>query len=88
MVIEEGKKALNREIVIMGDAKEDEVDDSSGTWEEEQAPSTHAGPSSISRSSSAKRARRPILSPNTFESPSLPSIPSKTPTPHPQSQSQ
>ncbi|KAI6008579.1 hypothetical protein EDC04DRAFT_2581980 [Pisolithus marmoratus] len=34
-LIEEGQKALNREIVVMSDAKEDEVDDGEGNWEEE-----------------------------------------------------
>jgi len=34
-LIEEGKKALGTEVVVMSDAKEDEVDDGSGAWEEE-----------------------------------------------------
>ncbi|KAI6124925.1 hypothetical protein EV401DRAFT_2259656 [Pisolithus croceorrhizus] len=38
-LIEEGQKALNREIVVMSDAKEDEVDDGEGNWEEEPEPS-------------------------------------------------
>lgn len=38
-LIEEGQKALNREIVVMSDAKEDEVDDGEGDWEEEPEPS-------------------------------------------------
>ena len=89
MLIQEGKKALNREIVVMSDAKEDEIDDGSGAWEEVQVPSNTAAAatttlsSSISRSSSAKRTRRPILSPtsNTFESApsSLPPFPSSAP---------
>lgn len=37
MLIEEGKKALGREVVVMSDAQEDEVDDGSGSWEEEDA---------------------------------------------------
>ncbi|KAI6101140.1 hypothetical protein F5141DRAFT_1065910 [Pisolithus sp. B1] len=37
-LIEEGQKALNREIVVMSDAKEDEVDDGEGNWEEEPEP--------------------------------------------------
>jgi hypothetical protein len=36
MLIEEGKKALGKEVVVMSDAKEDEVDDGTGTWEEEE----------------------------------------------------
>jgi len=35
-LIEEGKKALGQEVVVMSEAKEDEVDDGSGAWEEEQ----------------------------------------------------
>lgn len=34
-LIEEGKRALGREIVVMSDSKEDEVDDGSGNWIEE-----------------------------------------------------
>ena len=33
-LIEEGKKALGSEIVVMSDVKEDEVDDGSGLWED------------------------------------------------------
>ncbi|KAL4062360.1 hypothetical protein J3A83DRAFT_4312240 [Scleroderma citrinum] len=55
-LIEEGQKALNREIVVMSDAKEDEVDDGTGNWEEEQDPSA-VGPS-ISRRGSVKSLRR------------------------------
>ncbi|KJA27934.1 hypothetical protein HYPSUDRAFT_62330 [Hypholoma sublateritium FD-334 SS-4] len=36
MLIEQGKRALNTEVVVMSDAKEDEVDDGSGAWEEEE----------------------------------------------------
>ena len=35
-LIEQGKKALNREVVVMSEAQEDEVDDGSGAWEEEE----------------------------------------------------
>jgi len=58
MLIQEGKKALNREVVVMSDAKEDEVDDGSGAWEEE-AKLLNPHPTSISRSSSLKRTRKP-----------------------------
>jgi len=51
-LIEEGQKALNREIVVMSDAKEDEVDDGSGNWEEEQDPAP------ISRRGSVRSLRR------------------------------
>jgi len=36
MLIEEGKKALGREVVVMSDSKDDEVDDGMGAWEEEE----------------------------------------------------
>ncbi|KAF8449310.1 hypothetical protein L210DRAFT_3609658 [Boletus edulis BED1] len=59
-LIQEGQKALGREIVVMSDAKEDEVDDGSDAWEEEQhsqpVPSV-AGPS-ISRRGSVRSLRR------------------------------
>lgn len=42
-LIEEGQKALNREIVVMSDAKEDEEDDGSGGWEEEGGQSSLCG---------------------------------------------
>lgn len=63
MLIEQGKKALNREIVVMSDAKEDEVDDGSPAWEEDdqERVQTPARPSSISRSSSAKRVKKPCV---------------------------
>ena len=59
-LIQEGKKALGREIVVMSDAKEDEVDDGSDAWEEEQDNqliSSAAGPS-ISRRGSVRSLRR------------------------------
>jgi hypothetical protein len=34
LLIEEGKKALGKEVVVMSDSKEDEVDDGSGLWED------------------------------------------------------
>ncbi|KAG1738907.1 uncharacterized protein EDB91DRAFT_1137293 [Suillus paluster] len=54
-LIQEGHRALNTEVVVMSEAKEDEVDDGSGDWEEEQPV---AG-SSISRRSSLRRTHRP-----------------------------
>lgn len=70
MLIEEGKKALGREVVVMSDAREDEVDDGMGGWEEE--PST-----SISRSGSLRRAKKPrnILPPSSCPTPPLASSP-------------
>jgi hypothetical protein len=57
MLIQEGKKALNREVVVMSDAKEDEFDDGSGAWEEEVR--INSRPASVSRTSSLKRSKRP-----------------------------
>lgn len=53
-LIQEGHRALNTEVVVMSEAKEDEVDDGSGDWEEEQ-PAT--GPSA-SRCGSFRRTHR------------------------------
>ncbi|KAG6374789.1 hypothetical protein JVT61DRAFT_4167 [Boletus reticuloceps] len=76
-LIQEGQKALGREIVVMSDAKEDEVDDGSDAWEEEQdsqpVPSV-AGPS-ISRRGSVRSLRR------THKPRDIPLPPSYTPCP-------
>ncbi|EGN95101.1 hypothetical protein SERLA73DRAFT_143163 [Serpula lacrymans var. lacrymans S7.3] len=54
-LIQEGQKALQKEVVVMSDSKEDEVDDGSGAWEEvDQAT---AGPSS--RRGSIRRSHKP-----------------------------
>ena len=56
MLIQQGKKALGSQVVVMSDVKEDEVDDGSAAWEEEaeveNAPS-------LSRSGSVRHAKRP-----------------------------
>jgi hypothetical protein len=54
-LIQEGHRALNAEVVVMSEAKEDEVDDGSGDWEEEQP----AAGSSVSRRGSFRRTHRP-----------------------------
>lgn len=72
MLIEEGKRALQSEVVVMSDVKEDEVDDGRGVWDDEDPQ-----PRSLSRSSSLKRAlggRRSFAAPSS----SLP-IPSASP---------
>ncbi|KAF9024756.1 hypothetical protein BDZ89DRAFT_1114533 [Hymenopellis radicata] len=48
-LIEEGKKALGREVVVMSEAPEDEVDDGTDAWEEEDD----------GRPSSPRRAKQP-----------------------------
>lgn len=49
-LIEDGKKALGKEVVVMSEAQEDEEDDGSGNWEEEANPSTSSPRASISGS--------------------------------------
>ena len=62
MLIEQGKRALGTEVVVMSEAKEDEVDDGSPGWEEED----NDQPRTISHSGSAKNLKRPrsILPPS------------------------
>jgi hypothetical protein len=55
-LIEDGKKALGKEIVVMSEAQEDEEDDGNGHWEEEADPDASIrGPS---RSGSVRRRGR------------------------------
>jgi hypothetical protein len=62
MLIEQGKRALGTEVVVMSDAKEDEVDDGSPGWEEEDNDQSRT----ISRSGPVKHSKRPrsILPPS------------------------
>ncbi|KAF9266663.1 hypothetical protein L218DRAFT_955774 [Marasmius fiardii PR-910] len=55
MLIQEGKRALGREVVVSSECAEDEVDDGSGGWIEEDEDGGHHGKS---RSSSPRRVRR------------------------------
>ncbi|KAG6808110.1 hypothetical protein H0H92_005346 [Tricholoma furcatifolium] len=70
-LIAEGKRALSREVVVMSDAQEDEVDDASGAWEDADVPpsaSQHASPSrnsSIRRAGTSKRPRS-LISPSAY----------------------
>ncbi|KAJ7707626.1 hypothetical protein B0H17DRAFT_1033300 [Mycena rosella] len=64
MLIQEGQKALGREIVIKSDAREDEVDDGCGVWEEEEGGYDQefggvGSSNSLSRSSSPRQRKRP-----------------------------
>ncbi len=52
-LIEDGKKALGKEVVVMSEAQEDEEDDGSGNWEEEANLGTSSG--RASRSGSIRR---------------------------------
>ncbi|KAF8799272.1 hypothetical protein BYT27DRAFT_7228055 [Phlegmacium glaucopus] len=75
MLIEQGKRALNAEVVVMSDAKEDEVDDGSGGWEEEDNDQSRTP----SRASSLKRSKRPrSILPPSFTAP-LPHASSASP---------
>ncbi|KAJ7274318.1 hypothetical protein B0H12DRAFT_1199637 [Mycena haematopus] len=80
ILIQEGQKALGREIVVKSDAREDEVDDGCGVWEEEEGgyDPEFGGPSSyqnsLSRSSSPRQRKRPRNL--TLAPPSHPSRPS------------
>lgn len=55
-LIEDGKKALGKEVVVTSEAQEDEVDDGSGNWEEEVDPDISV--SRASRSGSVRRRGR------------------------------
>lgn len=54
-LIEDGKKALGKEIVVMSEAQEDEEDDGNGNWEEADPDASSRGPS---RSGSVRRGGR------------------------------
>ncbi|KAF7430798.1 hypothetical protein PC9H_006509 [Pleurotus ostreatus] len=58
-LIEEGKKALGKEVVVMSDAKEDEEDDGSGAWEEEDDHLASPTRKSLSRRSSRRQLNPP-----------------------------
>ena len=58
MLIEQGKRALGTEVVVMSDAKEDEVDDGSPGWEEEENNNNNQS-RTLSRSGSVKNLKRP-----------------------------
>ena len=57
-LIEDGKKALGKEIVVMSEAQEDEEDDGNGNWEEEADPD--ASILEPSRSSPVRRRGRHV----------------------------
>ncbi|KAG1877358.1 hypothetical protein F4604DRAFT_1759668 [Suillus subluteus] len=75
-LIQEGHRALNTEVVVMSEAKEDEVDDGSGDWEEEQPA---AGPS-VSRRSSFRQTHQPRnIQPPSYSAFTSSSSPSSSP---------
>ncbi|KAH9992756.1 hypothetical protein BJV74DRAFT_395913 [Russula compacta] len=78
-LIEDGKKALGKEVVVMSEAQEDEEDDGNGNWEEEVDPDISVG--GVSRSSSIHRSR--IQDPCTTTALSDPYLsPPSTASPH------
>lgn len=65
-LIEDGKKALGKEVVVMSEVQEDEVDDGNGGWEEEV--DVYVPLSGASRSGSVRRRaghRTPGTTPST-----------------------
>ena len=70
MLIEQGKRALGTEVVVMSEAKEDEVDDGSPGWEEEEEANDQPR-KNLSPSDSVKHLKRPrsILPPPSFNIP-------------------
>jgi len=78
-LIEDGKKALGKEVVVMSEAQEDEEDDGNGNWEEEADPSTSLG--HASRSGTLRHKGRPqALGTASYTSPYL--SPPPTVPPH------
>jgi len=65
-LIEEGKRALSREVVVMSDAKEDEIDDGSSAWEEENDYHHHQSASSSRRLGSSRRVTKRSRAQNPF----------------------
>lgn len=57
-LIQEGQKALGREVVVASERQEDEVDDGSNAWQEEYSDYPSATRSG-SRSGSIRRSHRP-----------------------------
>jgi|SRR5712672_796482 len=55
-LIEDGKRALGKEVVVMSEVQDDEEDDGNGNWEEEADPDAPVG--DASRSGSVRHRRR------------------------------
>ncbi|KAF8903453.1 hypothetical protein CPB84DRAFT_1835857 [Gymnopilus junonius] len=65
MLIEQGRRALQSEVVVMSEAKEDEVDDGRGGWEEDEEDNEGEGERrslSVSRNGSTKSRSRAGMS--------------------------
>lgn len=78
-LIEDGKKALGKEVVVMSEAQEDEEDDGSGNWEEEANLGTSSG--RASRSGSIRRKDKSQALPGSTSYASPPILPSPAASP-------
>lgn len=58
MLIAEGQKALGKEVVVLSDAAEDEVDDGSGAWVDQGSSGSGSSNTGRSRSGSVRRRGR------------------------------
>jgi hypothetical protein len=76
-LIQEGQKALGREVVVTSEAQEDEIDDGMGAWEEEQEDPYRRAGSSSNRSNSRSGSRHRHRQPQNLHIP-----PSYIPSPH------
>ena len=79
-LVDEGKKALGKEVVVMSDVKEDEVDDGSGLWEDSEFESSTSSRHGRKSLSSPRRKRaRPSLPHHVVPGSSGESSPSRPP---------
>ncbi len=67
-LIEEGKRALGKEVVVMSESHEDEVDDGMGAWVEDDEEHLSAS-RSLRRVKSRSRNSLPNFSPPLYSSP-------------------
>ena len=77
-LIEDGKRALNKEVVVISEAQEDEEDDGDGNWEEEIDHSTSIG--HASGSNTPRHRSRPQTPGTTSYTSSFLSPPSSVPS--------
>ncbi|KAK7687745.1 hypothetical protein QCA50_008963 [Cerrena zonata] len=75
-LIEEGKRALGTEVVVMSESKEDEVDDGSGAWVEDEPLPTSSSASFSSRRGRKRPQNLPLPS---FSPPAYAHTPSASP---------
>lgn len=68
-LIEEGKRALGTEVVVMSESQEDEIDDGSGDWVEDDAHLSASMSRSFRKSKTRSRNPLPSSSPPSYSSP-------------------